>query len=114
MFGSGAEGAGLADSSDLRLQAGARWGATWTINGVSVEPSLKTLVYSDVIVDGGSTATMVAASISPTDQGKVRGEVDPALNLDFGKGYSASLSGQVRFGEGLFGGSVNVNLRKQW
>ena len=114
MFGSGAEGAGLADSSDLRLQAGARWGATWTINGVSIEPSLKTLVYSDVIVDGGSIATAVAASISPTDQGKVRGEVDPALNLDFGKGYSASLSGQVRFGAGMLGGSANLNLRKQW
>jgi hypothetical protein len=114
MFGSGAEATGLADSSDLRLQAGARWGASWTINGVSIEPSLKTLVYSDVIVDGGTTATAVAASVSPTDQGKVRGEVDPALNLDFGQGYSAALSGQVRFGEGLLGGSVNLNLRKQW
>jgi hypothetical protein len=36
------------------------------------------------------------------------------LNLDFGQGYSAALSGQVRFGEGLLGGSVNLNLRKQW
>jgi hypothetical protein len=114
MFGSGAEGAGLADSSDLRLQAGARWGATWMVNGVSVEPSLKTLVYSDVIVEGGTTVTAAAVAISPTDQGKVRGEVDPALSLDFGQGYSASLSGQVRFGAGMLGGSANLNLRKQW
>ena len=114
MFGYGAEASGLADSSTLRLQAGARWGSSWTINGVSVEPTLKTLVYSNVIVDGGTTATAIAASITPSDQGKVRGEIDPALNLDFGKGYSASLSGQVRFGEGLLGGSVSVNLRKQW
>jgi autotransporter-like protein len=114
MFGSGAEAAGLADSATLRLQAGARLGATWTVNGVSVEPSLKALAYSDVMVEGGTTATAVAASVSPTDVGKVRGEVDPALNLDFGKGYSAALSGQVRFGEGLLGGSVNLNLRKQW
>jgi Autotransporter beta-domain len=104
MFGSGAEASGLADSSDLRLQAGLRWGATSTINGVSVEPSLKTLVYSDVFVNGGTTATAAAGLISSTDQGKVRGEVDPALNLDFGKGYSASLSSQVRFGTGLLGG----------
>jgi hypothetical protein len=34
---------------------------------------------------------------------------DPALNLDFGKGYSASLSGQVRFGEGLLGRCVDDN-----
>ena len=114
MFGSGADAAGLADSSDLRLQAGARYAAIWTVNGVSVESSMKALVYSDVFVDGGTTVTAVAGSISPTDQGKVRGEVDPALNLDFGNGYSACLSGQVRFGDGLVGGAANINLRKQW
>jgi hypothetical protein len=65
-------------------------------------------------VDGGTTATALAGLVSSTDQGKVRGEIDPALNLDFGNGYSASLSGQVRFGDGLLGGSANLNLRKQW
>jgi Autotransporter beta-domain len=114
MFGSGAAGDGLTDASTVRLQAGARWGGTWTVNGISIEPSLKTLVYSNVIADGSSATTAVAASISPTDVGKVRGEADPSVNFDLGDGYSASLSGLVRFGNGLQGGSANINIRKQW
>ncbi len=50
----------------------------------------------------------------PTDAGKVRGEVDPELNWDFGQGYSATFNGAVRFGEGMLGGSASLNLRKQW
>jgi hypothetical protein len=113
LFGSGATADGLTDASTLRLQAGARWGASWTINGVSVEPTLKTLVYSNVIAQGSGTI-VATAPIVPTDQGKVRGELDPGVNLDFGHGYSGSLSGQIRFGEGLIGGSANINIRKQW
>jgi outer membrane autotransporter protein len=114
MFGSGAAADGLTDASTLRLQAGARWGASWTVNGISVEPSLKTLVYSNVIAEGSSLSTAIASPISPTDEGKVRGEVDPSVNWDFGNGYSAALSGLVRFGNGLQGGSANINFRKQW
>jgi hypothetical protein len=113
MFGSGAAADSLTDASTLRLQAGARWGASWTVNGISVEPSLKTLVYSNVIAEGSSLSTAIASPISPTDEGKVRGEVDPSVNWDFGNGYSAALSGLVRFGNGLQGGSANINFRKQ-
>jgi hypothetical protein len=114
MFGSGAAADGLTDASTLRLQAGARWGTSWTINGISIEPSLKTLVYSNVIAEGSTAAAAAAALIAPTDAGKVRGEADPSVNWDFGNGYSASLSGLVRFGNGLQGCSANINFRKQW
>jgi hypothetical protein len=114
MFGSGAAAIGLTDTSTLRLQAGGRWGTSWDVNGVSVEPSLKTLVYSDVIADGSAAATAGVVGIVPTDQGKVRGELDPEISLDFGNGYSASLSGMVRFGDAMLGGSASLNLRKQW
>jgi hypothetical protein len=50
----------------------------------------------------------------PTDQGKVRGELDPQVNFDFGNGYSSTLSGQVQFGDNLVGGAVRAQLRKQW
>jgi len=114
MFGSEATAMGLTDASTLRLQAGGRWGTSWDANGVSVEPTLKAVVYSNVIADGSAAATAAAAGIVPTDQGKVRGELDPNINLDFGNGYSASLSGMVRFGDAMLGGSANLNLRKQW
>ena len=112
MFGSGAPALGLTDASTLRLQAGSRWGTSWTANGTSIEPSLKALVYSNVIADG--SANSAVAGIVPTDQGKVRGEVTPNLDLDFGDGTSATLSTSVRFGQGMIGGAAYVNLRRQW
>jgi len=114
MFGAGADALGLTDASTLRLQAGARWGTTWTSNGTSVEPSLKALVYSNVIADGASSTNNAAIGIVPTDQGKIRGEISPDLNLDFGNGASATLTGSVRFGQGMLGGSTSINLRRQW
>jgi outer membrane autotransporter protein len=114
MFGPGAAAIGLADASTVRVQAGARFGTTWMINGVSVEPSLKALAYDNVIAEGSSAANAAAAGIVPTDEGKVRGEVNPDVNWDFGNGTSATLSGSVRFGQGMRGGSASLNLRKQW
>jgi Autotransporter beta-domain len=114
LFDSNAAALGLTDASTLRLQAGARFGTTLTIAGISIEPSVKALVYSDVIATNSASATILAAGIVPTDQGLLRGEVDPALSLDFGNGYSGALSGLVRFGTGVIGGSANINVRKQW
>src|SRR5579871_971922 len=115
MFGSNAALMGLQDGSTVRLQGGARFGAAWDVNGISVEPTLALLVYSNVIADGTSVATVpVAVPVTPTDQGLVRGEVDPELNLDFNNGYSAYVRGSVRFGSELFGGSAKVGLRKQF
>jgi hypothetical protein len=115
MFGDNAALMGLQDGSTLRLQAGARFGTAFTANGISFEPTLALLAYSNVIADGTSVATVpVAVPVTPTDQGLVRGEVDPELNLDFNNGYSAYVRGSVRFGSELVGGSAKVGLRKQF
>lgn len=113
MFRADAAAFGLTDASTLRLQAGARFGTTLDANGISIEPSLKALVYSNVIAEGSSNAAG-AAGIVPTDQGKVRGEIDPDVNWDFGSGCSATLASSVRFGNGMLGGSASLNLRKQF
>src|SRR5216684_7155235 len=115
IFGDNAALMGLQDGSTLRLQAGARFGTAFTANGISFEPTLALLAYSNVIADGTSVATVpVAVPVTPTDQGLVRGEVDPELNLDFNNGYSAYVRGSVRFGSELVGGSAKVGLRKQF
>jgi hypothetical protein len=114
MYGINAAANGLSDGNTLRLQAGSRAGVSWTMDTVNAEFSVKTLVYSNVIADGSPTTSDPLSPSSPTDQGKVRGEFDPALNLDLGKGYSVAFSGSVRFGDGMTGGSANVNFRKQW
>jgi hypothetical protein len=115
MFGDNAALMGLQDGSTLRLQAGARFGTAFTANGISFEPTLALLAYSNVIADGTTVATVpVPVPVTPTDQGLVRGEVDPELNLDFNNGYSAYVRGSVRFGSELVGGSAKIGLRKQF
>lgn len=115
MFGENAALMGLQDGSTLRLQAGSRAGAVFSVNGVSVEPTLAVLAYSNVIANGTTLATVpVPVPITPTDQGLLRGEVDPELNLDFNNGYSAYVRGSIYFGSELFGGYAKVGMRKQF
>ena len=117
IFGSGAAALDLQDSSTLRLQAGARLGTTWEVNGITIDSSLKALVYGNAIVTGTSiTASVLGNSVAiiPTDQGLVRGEVDPSLSFNLADGYSVTLSGSVLFGPAILGGSAAINLRKQW
>jgi len=115
MFGDNAALMGLQDGSTLRLQAGARFGTVFDANGISFEPTLALLAYSNVVADGTTVNTLpIAVPVTPTDKGLVRGEVDPELNLDFNNGYSAYVRGSVRFGSELVGGSAKVGLRKQF
>jgi hypothetical protein len=115
MFNSGAGSLGLKDGSTVRVQGGARIGIAWEAGTTTVEATLKGLVYSNVLAEGTSlNSGAVPFVVAPTDQGLVRGEIDPALTFDFHNGYSAFFDGSIRFGEEIVGGSVKGGLRKQW
>src|SRR5262249_10301575 len=115
LFGGGEAALGVQDGSTLRVQGGARIGTAWNTPGANVEVTLKGLVYSNVVATGTSIATgAFGLGVIPTDRGRVRGEIDPELNLDFRNGYTAFLGGSLRFGEEIVGGSAKVGLRKQW
>jgi hypothetical protein len=111
----------LEDAYTVKLQAGARIGTTWDLgSGVSVDANLKALIYGDAIAQGTSVAGASDAvftfntPISPTDAGYVRGELDPELCFNLPDNYSLTLSGQLRYGQAIYGGSAGVNLRKQF
>jgi hypothetical protein len=115
MFGDDRVAMGLQDGSTLRLQAGARFGGAFQINGVSIEPTIALLAYSNVIADSTSLATVdVPVPVTPTDKGLVRGEVDPELNFNFDNGYSAYIRGSFYAGTELIGGAAKIGLRKEF
>jgi hypothetical protein len=115
MFGNNAAAMGLQDASTLKVQAGARFGGAFQVNGVSVEPNLGLLAYSNVIADGTTLAVLGAPTQDPpTDKGLVRAEVNPELNFGFDNGYSAYIRGSVRAGTELVGGSVKAGVRKEF
>jgi hypothetical protein len=86
-------------------------------HGVTIDASLKGLVYGDAVAQGtrfvGAT-TFGAPVISPVDEGLVRGELDPELAVNLPNDYRVTLSGQFRFGRAIEGGSAGLSLRKQW
>jgi hypothetical protein len=120
-FAPGAGALGLEDAYTVKLQAGARVGTTWDVgNGISIDGSLKGLVYGDAVAQGTSidqtstTTGFATPSISPSDEGLVRGEIDPELAFNLKDNYTLTASAQFRFGKDMTGGSAALNLRKQW
>jgi hypothetical protein len=102
----------LVNGHTTRVQGGARFGTAWDYNGIHFEPTLLGLAYSDVQITG--TPLQSIGVVVPTDEGKVRGEFDLTLNVDFGSGFSGFAEGDVRFGDNLVGAAIKGGLRKQW
>ena len=117
-FGSGGAALNLEDTYTVRLQAGARVGTTWDIgHGVTIDTNFKALVYGDAVAQSTSAGGPIGGvilPIAPSDTGLVRSELDPELCFNLLDNYSVTLSGQLRFGQAIVGGSAGVNLRKQW
>jgi hypothetical protein len=107
------------DGHQLRVQGGVRYGQSFNWGGVVVEPTLTGLLYSDVVIEGGTVATIGLLPTAPTDEGKLFEEVLFKLNFDLGKGLSSSIEGEARHGDignnaqatGLGG---RVGVRYQW
>jgi len=117
-FGSGGTALNLEDGYTVRLQAGARVGKTWDLGqGTSVDANFKAVVYGDAVAQGTVASGLSGGTVlplAPTDSGLVRAELDPEICFNLPNEYSLTVSGQARFGEAVAGGSVGVNLRKQW
>ena len=102
----------------LRLQGGARLGTTWDLwNGVSVLGMVKLLAYSNVHVSGLAIEAAALGGFgpglaSPTDEGKLRGEVDGSLDFGLGAGYFLRAETAVRFGNEYFAAGGKLGLRK--
>ena len=115
-YSSSAQALGLADGYIFKIQGGAKVGWGSAISGVRVTTVLTGLIFSDVIVHGnniqGGSFGPEAAILS--DQGKVQGEGIAMVNLDFGRGLSASVEGDIYGTNGVFGAGGKATVRMQW
>jgi len=102
---------GFVDGHTWRLQAGVRVGSSYDWNGVTVEPTLTGMVYSDVEIRGGTIVVAAGAPLAPTDEGKVFGQGIAKLNFAWNTHLSSYLEGEVRGREGVLGAAGRLGLR---
>ncbi len=107
----------LEDLHLLRGRAGVRVGTEWVSGNIRIEPSLLVLAYyyfeatGATISLGGTGGSIVL----PTDEGKVRGELQAAVNFfNLSTGVSGFVRGDVRFADDLIGGAGRIGVRFQW
>jgi hypothetical protein len=105
-----AHGLGFTDGKQVRLQAGARIGTSYDWGGVRVEPVLTGLVYSDVIIEGGTLSTVITPLV-PDDEGHIFGQLIGKVGFDFGRGLSSYVEGEIRGREHVFGAAGRAGLR---
>jgi hypothetical protein len=107
---------GITDGHTVRLQAGARTGIDSLLAAYHVTTVLTGLVFDNVIVHGyniegqgfGQSGNILI------DQGKLQGEVIASINVDLGRGLSASVQGYVYGARDIVGAGGQATLRVQW
>lgn len=102
---------GFVDGHTLRVQGGVRVGTTANWGGVTVEPTLAALAYSDVEIRGGTLVVATGVPAIPTDQGKVFGQGIGKLNFVWNNSLSSYVEGEVRGMSGVLGAAGRVGLR---
>jgi hypothetical protein len=115
-YSSSAQALGLDDGYIFRVQGGAKVGIDSLFNNVHVTTVITGLAFNDVIVHGnniqGGSFGQDAAILN--DQGRMQGEGIATVNLDFGRGVSASVEGDIYGARGIFGAGGKATLRMLW
>jgi hypothetical protein len=116
-YDSSAAALGLKDGHLIRLQGGVRFGVNSYLPGAGrLTTTITGIVYDNVEVTGGFIQNIAFGNnaLILNDQGKLRGQGILAFKLDRGNGFSVFAQGDVRGGEGLFGGGGRGGFRYEW
>jgi hypothetical protein len=103
---------GFENGHTIRVQGGIRTGTSFDWNGVTVEPTLTAMAYSDVEISGGTIAVAAGTpALAPTDEGKVFGQGIAKVNFIWNKNFSSYLEGEVRGRDSVLGAAGRLGLR---
>ena len=107
---------GLDNGELLMVQGGARVGTDTLLNQRRLTTSLTGLVFSNIIVDGGSIQGGFFGTnlLAKSDEGKVRGRGILAVNYEMGNGMDVFAQGDVYGGDRLFGAGGKGGFRVRW
>jgi hypothetical protein len=103
---------GFENGREWRLQGGARTGTSFNWNTVRVDPSMSFILYSPVSIEGGAIPVAAGQPVSPTDEGKVFGQVTGKMNFGISNVLSSYVEGEVRGGHGVLGAAGRIGVRR--
>ncbi|MDP4024932.1 autotransporter outer membrane beta-barrel domain-containing protein [Methylobacterium sp. NEAU 140] len=106
----------LRDGDAVRGRIGARTGTEILIGDIRIEPSVTGYLYSVLYESRLSGAFNGITSVTGLrDEGKVRGEVQTAVNVfNLKTGLSGFVRADYRIGSDLIAGGGRVGIRYQW
>ncbi len=117
-WNSAAQAVGLTNGYDLRVDGGSRFGTTFTWGPASVDATLLTLVYDDIIITGGTLAAATAGTLLvPSDVGYLVGQGIGKLNFDWSnaiRGFSTYVEAEIRGRDGMIGVAGRLGARYTW
>jgi hypothetical protein len=89
-----------------------RRGTEFVVNDVRIEPSVLGCVYSIFSQTGNALVFNTTGITPPSEVGKVRGEVQAAVNFfNLKNGVSGFIRSDTRFGDGLLGEAIRASIR---
>ena len=103
---------GFENGREWRIQGGARTGTSFNWNTVRVDPSMSFILYSPVSIEGGSITVASGQPASPSDEGKVFGQVTGKMNFGISNVLSSYVEGEVRGGHGVLGAAGRIGVRR--
>ena len=100
------------------MDGGSRFGTTFTWGPASVDATLLTLVYDDIIITGGTLAAATAGTLLvPSDVGYLVGQGIGKLNFDWSnaiRGFSTYVEAEIRGRDGMIGVAGRLGARYTW
>lgn len=98
--------AGMPDYSLYRVMGGVRFGSTWAMSGIKVQPSVYGGVYEDVSRNPG-----LPVGAPPTDLNKLFGKGTAKLNFIMTNNFSLYVQGEVYGRTGVRGETGTIGAR---
>ena len=113
-FGDGAAAMELQDGHTVRVEAGLSLTDSWRTRAAILRTATTGKIFTNVVNTGTSLPLDAHDFIRENDQGKLGGQIDVSVKVDFLNGFSSELGANVHTGSDLIGAGGRGEIKYQW
>lgn len=106
----------LRDGDTIKARVGARFGTTFTLNDVRIEPSVLVNGWDTVRQDNSTlfTSQILGSTLLQDRRDGLYAEVSPSVNFVTGDGWSGYTKAEFRLGDNLHSYGGGIGIRYTW